>query len=36
MIEYGDLFVVLLESMIHDSEKHINILEFLRERLKEA
>ena len=33
---YRDLFVVLLDSMIHDSEKHIKILEFLRERLKEA
>lgn len=33
---YRDLFVVLFESMIHDSEKHIKILEFLQERLQEA
>jgi hypothetical protein len=33
---YRDLFVLLFESMIHDSEKHIKILEFLRERLREA
>ncbi len=33
---YRDLFVVLFESMIRDSEKHIKILEFLRLRLKEA
>ncbi|HEY3304280.1 MAG TPA: hypothetical protein VGL70_12165 [Candidatus Binatia bacterium] len=33
---YRELFVVLFESMIHDSEKHIKMLEFLRERLEEA
>lgn len=33
---YRDLFVVLFESMIHDSEKHIHVLEFLRTKLKEA
>lgn len=33
---YRDLFVLLFESMVHDSEKHIKILEFLRERLREA
>ncbi|MGH7767775.1 MAG: hypothetical protein ACREQP_10000 [Candidatus Binatia bacterium] len=33
---YRDLFVVLFESMIHDSEKHIKMLEFLRERLEDA
>lgn len=33
---YRDLFVLLFQSMIHDSEKHIQILEFLRERLREA
>ena len=33
---YRDLFVLLFRSMIRDSEKHIEILEFLRNRLKEA
>jgi len=33
---YRDLFVLLFRSMIRDSEKHIEILEFLRTRLKEA
>ncbi len=33
---YQGLFSLLLESMICDSEKHIEILEFLRQRLKEA
>jgi rubrerythrin len=33
---YRDLFVLLFESMIHDSEKHVMILDFLRERLREA
>lgn len=33
---YRNLFVLLLQSMIYDSEKHISILEFLRERLREA
>lgn len=33
---YRGLFVVLLQSMIRDSEKHVEILEFLRQRLKET
>lgn len=33
---YRDLFGLLFHSMIRDSEKHIEILEFLRKRLKEA
>jgi len=33
---YGGLFVLLLKSMIHDSEKHVEILEFLRRRLRKA
>jgi bacterioferritin (cytochrome b1) len=33
---YRELFVVLFESMVYDSEKHIKMLEFLRERLEEA
>lgn len=33
---YKDLFGLLFRSMIRDSEKHIEILEFLRRRLKEA
>ena len=33
---YRDLFGLLFRSMIRDSEKHIEILEFLRNRLKEA
>jgi rubrerythrin len=33
---YRDLFVILFESIIHDSEKHIKILEFLHARLAEA
>lgn len=33
---YHGLFVLLLQSIIHDSEKHVEILEFLRQRLKEA
>lgn len=32
---YHGLFKVLLNSMIRDSEKHIELLEFLRARLKE-
>ena len=32
---YHGLFKILLNSMIRDSEKHIELLEFLRERLKE-
>jgi len=31
---YHGIFKILLESMIRDSEKHIELLEFLRERLK--
>jgi rubrerythrin len=31
---YHGLFKILLDSMIRDSEKHIELLEFLRERLK--
>ena len=33
---YKDLFGLLFQSMVRDSEKHIEILEFLRRRLKEA
>ena len=33
---YRDLFVVLFRSMIHDSEKHVGVLEFLRDRLRES
>jgi Rad3-related DNA helicase len=33
---YRGLFALLLQTMIRDSEKHIEILEFLREKLKEA
>lgn len=33
---YRGLFGLLLQSMIRDSEKHVEILEFLRQRLKEA
>jgi bacterioferritin (cytochrome b1) len=33
---YRGVFALLLGSMIHDSEKHAEILEFLVERLKEA
>ncbi len=33
---YHGLFKVLLDSMIRDSEKHVELLEFLRENLKEA
>ena len=33
---YHDLFVLLFQSMVNDSEKHIKILDFLRQRLKEA
>jgi len=31
---YHGLFKVLLDSMIRDSEKHVQLLEFLREGLK--
>lgn len=33
---YHGLFKILLESMIRDSEKHIELLEFLREHLKKS
>jgi rubrerythrin len=33
---YHGLFKVLLDSMVRDSEKHIDLLEFLRESLKTA
>jgi rubrerythrin len=33
---YHGLFKILLDSMIRDSEKHIELLEFLKENLKEA
>ena len=33
---YQGLFTLFLAAMIHDSEKHIEILEFLRQKLKEA
>lgn len=32
---YHGLFTILLKSMIRDSEKHLELLEFLRERVKE-
>ena len=32
---YHGLFKVLIDSMIRDSEKHVELLEFLRERLRE-
>jgi rubrerythrin len=33
---YHGIFKILLDSMIRDSEKHIELLEFLKENLKEA
>jgi len=33
---YRDVFALLCMTMIHDSLKHIEILEFLRQRLKEG
>ena len=33
---YHGVFKILLDFMIRDSEKHIELLEFLKERLKEA
>ena len=33
---YHGVFKILLDSMIRDSEKHIELLEFLKEHLKEA
>ena len=33
---YHGLFKILLDSMIRDSEKHVELLEFLKENLKET
>lgn len=33
---YRGLFVLLFRSMIRDSEKHVEVLEFLKSKLKEA
>ena len=33
---YQGLFTLLVNTMIHDSEKHVEILDFLRQRLKKA
>ena len=33
---YRDLFALLFQSMVHDSEKHVKILKFLRQRLREV
>jgi hypothetical protein len=33
---YHDAFKVLLDSMIRDSEKHVHLLEYLRENLKQG
>jgi hypothetical protein len=33
---YHGLFKILLDSMIRDSEKHVELLEFLKENLKNA
>jgi rubrerythrin len=33
---YHGLFKILLDSMIRDSEKHVELLEFLKEQLKQA
>jgi hypothetical protein len=33
---YQGLFTVFLAAMIHDSKKHVEILEFLRKKLKAA
>ncbi len=33
---YRNLFVLLIQVMIRDSEKHVEILEFLRQKLKES
>jgi hypothetical protein len=33
---YHGLFKILLDSMIRDSEKHVELLEFLKENLKDA
>ena len=33
---YEGLFTLMVTTMIHDSEKHVEILDFLRRRLKKA
>ncbi|MGH7770549.1 MAG: hypothetical protein ACREQP_24110 [Candidatus Binatia bacterium] len=33
---YKGLFALLMGCMVHDSKKHVRILEFLRDRLREA
>jgi rubrerythrin len=33
---YRGLFPLLLQTMIHDSQKHVAVLEFLKRKLKEA
>jgi hypothetical protein len=33
---YHGVFKILLDSMIRDSEKHIELLEFVKENLKEV
>ena len=33
---YRGLFALLFRSMVHDSEKHVEFLEFLRQRLREG
>jgi rubrerythrin len=33
---YNGLFKILLDSMIRDSEKHVELLEFLKESIKDA
>jgi bacterioferritin (cytochrome b1) len=33
---YHGLFKILLDSMVRDSEKHVELLEFLKKNLKET
>ena len=33
---YRDVFALLYSTMVHDSHKHVSILEFLRQKLKET
>jgi rubrerythrin len=33
---YGGLFTLLIETIVHDSQKHIKILKFLEKRLKKS
>ena len=33
---YGGLLVLLIETIIHDSEKHLKILEFIEKKLRES